>query len=90
VKEETGSETTRPPVAEGELDRLSGLTLAAAKDLNDELMFVLNHASVSLDLLGPKHPASPGLIELQHAAIRCAEITRCVSLLTLRARVSCR
>lgn len=74
----------------GELDRLSSLALAAGKDFNDELTLILNHAEVSLDLLGAEHPASTGLIELQHAAMRCAETTRCLLLLTLHAREAVR
>jgi len=64
--------------------------MAAGKDFNDELTLILNHAEVSLDLLGPEHPASDGLIELTHAAMRCAETTRCLLTLTLRARESVR
>ena len=64
--------------------------MAAGKGFNDELTFILNHAEVSLDLLGPQHPASDGLVELTHAAMRCAETTRCLLLLTERARESVR
>lgn len=84
------SHTARCPAVEGELDKLSGLALAAAKDFNDELTFILNHAEVSMDLLGPQHPANDHLNELQHSAVRCAEITRCLLLLTLQARESVR
>jgi len=62
--------------------------MAAGKDFNDELTFILNYAEVSLDLLGPEHPASEGIVELTRAAMRCAETTRCLLLLTLRARES--
>jgi hypothetical protein len=68
------------------LDRLSSLNMVAGKDFNDELTFILNYAEVSLDLLGPKHPASGGLVELTHAARRCAETTRALLLMTLHAR----
>jgi hypothetical protein len=85
VKEQLRSQTMHGPVPNSELDRLSGLALAAAKDFNDELTFILNHAEASLDLVGPRHPACGSLMELQHAVMRCAEITRCLSLLTLRA-----
>jgi hypothetical protein len=64
--------------------------MAAGKDYNDELTLILNHAELSLDLLGPEHPASNGLVELMHAAMRCAETTRCLLLLTVRARASVR
>ncbi len=78
------------PAVPGELDKLSGLALAAAKDFNDELTLILNHAETSLGLIGSGHPASAGLVELQHSVMRCAEITRCLLLLTLRARESVR
>jgi hypothetical protein len=90
VKEQTASPTRRLQSFVGELDRLSSLTMAAGKDFNDELTFILNHAEVSLDLLGPEHPASDELVELTHAAMRCAETTRCLLLLTERARASLR
>jgi len=64
--------------------------MAAGKDYNDELTLILNHAEVSLDLLGPQHPASGGLVELAQAAKRCAETTRCLLQLTQRARDSVR
>jgi hypothetical protein len=90
VKEQTASATRRLKSFAGELDRLSSLTMAAGKDYNDELTFILNYAEVSLDLLGPEHPASDGLVELTHAAMRCAETTRCLLVLTQRARDSLR
>ncbi len=90
VKEQTASATQRLDSFVGELDRLSSLTMAAGKDYNDELTFILNHAEVSLDLLGPNHPASDGLVELTHAAMRCAETTRSLLLLTMCARESVR
>lgn len=90
MKEETGLASIQRPVLYDELDRLSGLALAASKDFNDELTFILNHAEVSLDMLGREHPAIPSMVELQHSAIRCAEITRSLLLLTLRARESIR
>lgn len=74
----------------GELDRLSSLTLAAGKDFNDELTFILNHAEISRDMLGPYHPAGAGLVELQQAVLRCAETTRCLLRLTERARETVR
>jgi len=64
--------------------------MAAGKDFNDELTFILNYADVSLDMLGPEHPASDGIVELTHAAMRCAATTRSLLLLTLRARESVR
>jgi hypothetical protein len=90
VKEQTASATLRLKSFAGEFDRLTSLTMAAGKDFNDELTFILNHAEVSLDLLGPEHPASEGLVEVTHAAMRCAETTRCLLLLTWRARESLR
>jgi hypothetical protein len=86
VKEQTASATLRLPSSDDEFDRLSSLAMAAGKDFNDELTFILNYAEVSLDLLGPEHPASDGIIELTRAATRCAETTRCLMLLTDRAR----
>ena len=90
VKEQPASQTRRSQSFVGEFDRLSSLTMAVGKDFNDELTFILNHAEVSLDLLGPEHPACDGIVELTHAAMRCAETTRCLLLLTLRARDSVR
>jgi hypothetical protein len=90
VKETTDLATQRLESCAGEFDRLTSLTMAAGKDYNDELTFILNHAEVSLDLLGPAHPASDGLVEVTHAAMRCAETTRCLLLLTSRARESLR
>jgi hypothetical protein len=90
VKKEITSATQRLDSYVGELDRLSILTLAAGKDYNDELTFILNHAEASLDLLGPEHPACGGLVEVTHAALRCAETTRSLLQLTLRARESVR
>ncbi len=51
-------------------------TVAAAMDFNNELTLILNHLAVSLKLLGPGHPASPGLLDLQRSALRCADVTR--------------
>jgi hypothetical protein len=86
VKEQTASAARRLQSFAGEFDRLSSLTMAAGKDFNDELTFILNYAEASLDLLGPEHPACDGLVEVTHAAMRCAETTRCLLLLTQRAR----
>ncbi|HTQ56232.1 MAG TPA: hypothetical protein VMI94_17310 [Bryobacteraceae bacterium] len=86
MKHQAASPTSTRKAFAAELDRLSSLTLAAGKDFNDELTFILNHADVSLGLVGPDHPAGPGLVEVQHAAIRCAETTRYLLLLTQRAR----
>jgi len=90
VKEQSASAPGRLESFVGELDRLSSLTMAAGKDYNDELTFILNHAEVSLDLVGPQHPASDGIVELTQAAMRCAETTRCLLLWTQRARDSVR
>jgi hypothetical protein len=90
VKEPTACATRGPRSFAGDLDRLSSLAMAAGKDFNDELTLILNHAEVSLDLLGPEHPASGGIVELTRAAMRCAETTRCLLLLTQRARNSVR
>jgi hypothetical protein len=83
MKQETASER---PVLHADLDRLSCLALAASKDFNDELTIILNRAAISLELIGEDHPAASELIELQSSVIRCAEITRCLMLLTLRGR----
>lgn len=69
-----------------EVDRLSCLALAAAKDFNDELTFILNHAQLTLDRLEPGHPAGANLTEVRHSAIRCAEIARGLPLVSTRAR----
>jgi len=61
-----------------QLDRLRLLTAAAAKDYNDELTLILNHADLAQQMLGPCHPASDSLVELAHAVVRCAEISRCL------------
>lgn len=90
MKEQTASVIPQSGTFAGELDRLSSLALAASKDLNDELTLILNQAEVSLDLLGAEHPASADLVELQHAAMRCAATTRGLLLLTMRAREAVR
>jgi hypothetical protein len=90
VKQQTSSSSRGGASFADELDRLSSLTMAAGKDFNDELTFILNYADESLALLGPAHPASDGLVELTHAAMRCAETTRCLLLLSERARESIR
>jgi hypothetical protein len=73
------------PAYAARFDRLSTLAMAAGKHLNDELTLILNHADVSLDLLGPDHPASLDLVELTEAIMRSAETIRCLLLLTQRA-----
>jgi hypothetical protein len=90
VKELTASQNRRLKSLAGEIDRLSTLSMAAGKDFNDELTFILNHADVSLGMLGTAHPASDGIVEMAHAAMRCAETARCLMRLTLRARESVR
>ncbi|MGA2737366.1 MAG: hypothetical protein ABSG65_07925 [Bryobacteraceae bacterium] len=90
MKQQTASATRRLESYTGEFDRLSSLTMAAGKGFNDELTFILNYADISLDMLGPQHPASDGLVELTNAAIRCAETTRSLLLLTVQARASVR
>jgi hypothetical protein len=88
VVQQTASAKTEPPALTAELDRLSGLALAAGKDFNDELTFILNHAATLLQMLGAEHEASVALAELQDATLRCAEISRCLLLVTTRARDS--
>lgn len=82
----------RPEVNEVhiELERLSALAMSAGKDFNDELTLILNRAVISLDLIGEDHPAAADLVALQDSVLRCAEITRCLMLLTIRARDSVR
>jgi hypothetical protein len=89
VKPPTASSTARRlrEVA-AEFERLSVLAMAAGKDFNDELTFILNHAAISLEMLGPDHPASGDLVELTHAVMRCAETSRCLVALTERARAA--
>ena len=60
--------------------------MAAARDFNDELTLILNHAELSLDLIGGYHAAGAPLEELQRCVKRCAEISRCLSIMTLRTR----
>jgi hypothetical protein len=86
VKEQTAAATRRLQSFAGEFDRLTSLTMAAGKDFNDELTFILNYAEVSLHMLGPEHPACEGMVEVTHAAMRCAETARCLLVLTQRAR----
>ena len=64
--------------------------MAAGKDFCDDLTFIVNHAEVSLGLLGAAHPASEGMVEVTHAAMRCAETARCLMRLTQRTRQSLR
>jgi hypothetical protein len=90
VKQEIASTISQQPVVYRELDRLSGLTQAAGHGFNDELTFILNHADVSLGLVGAGHPASVSLIELQRSALRCAEISRGLLSMTERAREAVR
>lgn len=54
----------------------SNPTLNAAVGFNDELTMILNQLAISLKLLGPEHPASPNLLDLQRSALRCADISR--------------
>lgn len=54
----------------------SNPTVSAAVGFNDELTMILNQLAVSLKLLGPEHPASPNLLDLQRSALRCADISR--------------
>lgn len=57
-------------------DRLRSLAAAVAEEFNDELTIILNHVALSLDLLGPEHPALEELKDLERSARRCAEIAR--------------
>ena len=70
-----------------EMDRLRTLALAAGKDFNDELTLILNHAEVTLGLLGAEHPAGPELIEVRHATLRCAETVRGLLRVASRVRI---
>ncbi len=47
------------------------MAAAAAHDLNDELMIIVNASDCSLQTLEPGHPARPLLLDLQRAAQRC-------------------
>ncbi|MFN7997277.1 MAG: hypothetical protein U0Q18_26915 [Bryobacteraceae bacterium] len=86
MKQVNASAATRHAALSGELDRLSCLAMAAARDFNDELTLILNHADISMDLIGDYHPAEAPLEDLQRCVRRCAEITRCLSIMTLRTR----
>ncbi len=86
MKLSTAPATPDPKSLAAELDRLGSLAFAAGKDFNDELTVILSLAGLSLDRLGPAHPAVAGLVELQQAAARCAETARCLLLFTQRSR----
>jgi hypothetical protein len=43
---------------------------------NEELTIILNTAALASKLLGPEHPASAAIGELQRAVNRCADLTR--------------
>jgi hypothetical protein len=47
-----------------------------AHGFNEELTILLNTAVLAAGLLGPEHPASDAIVELQHSAIRCTELAR--------------
>lgn len=57
-------------------DKLRILATAVAEEYNDELTLILNHVALTMELLGPEHPAFEDLRDLQRCAYRCAEITR--------------
>ena len=47
-----------------------------AHGFNEELTIILNSAFSSARLIGPEHPAAGMIVEMKHAAIRCAELAR--------------
>jgi hypothetical protein len=57
-----------------EADNLEQLELAHG--FNEELTILLNSAVVTARLIGPEHPAAALIVEMKHAAIRCAELAR--------------
>jgi hypothetical protein len=67
-----------------EPDKLAAMATAATRDFNDELTVILSGAALSLRLLGPDHPARLDLLDLQRAALRCADIARCLEFFTVR------
>lgn len=68
-----------------EPDRAGALAAAVASEFNDELTLILSQCEISLELLGSGHPAAEALVELRHAALRCAGITHSLLGFTLRA-----
>ena len=57
-------------------DRQRKREIALAHGINEELTIILTTANLAARMLGPDHPASEALSELQHAAMRAAEISR--------------
>jgi len=47
-----------------------------AHGFNEELTIILNSVLMTARLLGPEHPAADAIVEMKHAAIRCAELAR--------------
>ena len=64
------------------LEVLGTLASVIAHDLNNQLTVVLGNLSLSLDTLGPDHPVHDEILEAQHAAQRCVEMTRGLVRLT--------
>jgi signal transduction histidine kinase len=58
------------------LEMLGALAAFIAHDLNNELTVILGNLGLSVDSLGPDHPAVEGLLEADRAAGRCVEMTR--------------
>ena len=56
-------------------------------DFNNELTLILNYLAVAMKRVGPEHPASLELLELQRSALRCADVSR--RLLACDGRVRC-
>lgn len=65
------------------------LAAAVASEFNDELTLILNHVELSLAQLASEHPAVAELKELEHAALRCADITRRLLAFTRRSGAVC-
>lgn len=66
------------------LDRMTAMSEAACKDLNDWVMMIMNHAEECRDIVGTDDPADKELIGIETAAGHCAEIIRCMAMMTKR------
>ena len=53
-------------------DRACAVAAAAAHELNNELTVIINSVLTTIQALEPGHPARPFLLDLHHAAQRCA------------------
>jgi hypothetical protein len=61
--------------------RIAGLTMAAAKDFNDHLTFMVNNAEVALSMVEDGDPLRAIMQDLQRDSLACATISRTLMLL---------